>query len=193
MRPFQQNWKLRIARILWQDPRHYTVPNVVSRHFSFAFNHFTNPTKPNIPSSIFPNPSPIKHLKNVTMFYSQTFLARKGPLSTVWIAAHLQHRLKKSHYTTTDIPSTVLRIMDPGVPIALRMSGHLLLGVVRIYSKKVEYLHQDCKDALTGLHKAFSSLQFAQTEEVGPAPFQSGLDIHCSPVSIIIERRGCCR
>ncbi|BAT93020.1 hypothetical protein VIGAN_07190500 [Vigna angularis var. angularis] len=107
------------------------------------------------------------------MFYSQTFLARKGPLSTVWIAAHLQHRLKKSHYTTTDIPSTVLRIMDPGVPIALRMSGHLLLGVVRIYSKKVEYLHQDCKDALTGLHKAFSSLQFAQTEEVGPAPFQS--------------------
>ncbi|CAJ1958400.1 unnamed protein product [Sphenostylis stenocarpa] len=107
------------------------------------------------------------------MFYSQTFLARKGPLSTVWIAAHLQHRLKKSHYTTTDIPSTVLRIMDPGVPIALRMSGHLLLGVVRIYSKKVEYLHQDCKDALTGLHKALASLQFAQPEEVGPAPFHS--------------------
>lgn len=41
------------------------------------------------------------------MFYSQTFLARKGPLSTVWIAAHLQHRLKKSQYTSTDIPSTV--------------------------------------------------------------------------------------
>ncbi|KAL2616660.1 hypothetical protein AAZV13_08G140500 [Glycine max] len=107
------------------------------------------------------------------MFYSQTFLARKGPLSTVWIAAHLQHRLKKSHYTATDIPSTVLRIMDPGVPIALRMSGHLLLGVVRIYSKKVEYLHQDCKDALTGLHKAFATLQFAQPEEARPAPFQS--------------------
>lgn len=63
--------------------------------------------------------------------------------------------------------------MDPGVPIALRMSGHLLLGVVRIYSKKVEYLHQDCKDALTGLHKAFATLQFAQPEEARPAPFQS--------------------
>ncbi|TKY49548.1 Sister chromatid cohesion 1 protein 3 [Spatholobus suberectus] len=107
------------------------------------------------------------------MFYSQTFLARKGPLSTVWIAAHLQHRLKKSHYTTTDIPSTVLRIMDPGVPIALRMSGHLLLGVVRIYSKKVEYLHQDCKDVLTTLHKAFATLQPTHPEEARPAPFQS--------------------
>ncbi|KAK7334781.1 hypothetical protein VNO80_26545 [Phaseolus coccineus] len=62
--------------------------------------------------------------------------------------------------------------MDPGVPIALRMSGHLLLGVVRIYSKKVEYLYQDCNDALTVLHKAIASLQFAQPE-VGPVPFQS--------------------
>lgn len=29
------------------------------------------------------------------MFYSHTFLARKGPLGTVWCAAHLQHSLKK--------------------------------------------------------------------------------------------------
>ncbi|KAL2330871.1 hypothetical protein Fmac_018452 [Flemingia macrophylla] len=107
------------------------------------------------------------------MFYSQTFLARKGPLSTVWIAAHLHHRLKKSHYTTTDIPSTVMRIMDPGVPIALRMSGHLLLGVVRIYSKKVDYLFQDCKDALVGLHKAFDNLQTTHQDEARPAPFES--------------------
>lgn len=41
------------------------------------------------------------------MFYSHTFLARKGPLGTVWVAAHMQSRLKKSHYTSTDIPSTV--------------------------------------------------------------------------------------
>ncbi|XP_020208592.1 sister chromatid cohesion 1 protein 3 [Cajanus cajan] len=105
------------------------------------------------------------------MFYSNTFLARKGPLSTVWIAAHLQHRLKKSHYAMTDIPSTVLRIMDPGVPIALRMSGHLLLGVVRIYSKKVEYFFQDCKEALTGLHKALDNLKTTHQEEARPVPF----------------------
>ncbi|XP_045815108.1 sister chromatid cohesion 1 protein 3-like [Trifolium pratense] len=92
------------------------------------------------------------------MFYSQTFLARKGPLSTVWIAAHLQHRLKKSQWASTDIPSTVQHIMDPGVPIALRMSAHLLLGVVRIYSKKVDYLLNDCNAVRTVLYKVFPSM-----------------------------------
>ncbi|KAJ4831956.1 hypothetical protein Tsubulata_018820 [Turnera subulata] len=87
------------------------------------------------------------------MFFSQTFLARKGPLGSVWCAAHLQHRLKKSQYLSTDIPSTVDFIMFPEVPFALRMSGHLLLGVVRIYSKKVEYLFHDCNDALIHLKK----------------------------------------
>ncbi|CAK8564712.1 unnamed protein product [Lathyrus sativus] len=92
------------------------------------------------------------------MFYSQTFLARKGRLSTVWIAAHLQHRLKKSQCTSTDIPSTVQHIMDPGVPIALRMSAHLLLGVVRIYSKKVDYLLNDCNIVRTVLYKVFAAV-----------------------------------
>ncbi|KAK7257360.1 hypothetical protein RIF29_31281 [Crotalaria pallida] len=99
--------------------------------------------------------------------------ARKGPLSTVWIAAHLQHRLKKSHYTSTDIPSTVQHIMDPGVPIALRMSGHLLLGVVRIYSKKVDYLFHDCNVVLTVLSKAFASIQLTLPEGARQAPVQS--------------------
>lgn len=40
-------------------------------------------------------------------------------------------------------------IVHPSVPLALRMSGHLLLGVVRIYSKKVKYLMEDCSQALT--------------------------------------------
>lgn len=29
--------------------------------------------------------------------------------------------------------------------MALRVSGHLLLGVVRIYSRKVKYLMEDCQ------------------------------------------------
>ncbi|XP_059650447.1 sister chromatid cohesion 1 protein 3-like [Cornus florida] len=112
------------------------------------------------------------------MFYSHTFLARKGPLGTVWCAAHLEHKLRKSHYTSTDIPSTVERIMFPEVPIALRMSGHLLLGVVRIYSKKVEYLHRDCKDILILFGKAFAPTQVNRQEVNLPedathAPFHS--------------------
>jgi len=38
--------------------------------------------------------------------------------------------------------------MNPQTPMALRMSGHLLLGVVKIYQRKVNYLMNDCSEAL---------------------------------------------
>ncbi|XP_062082501.1 sister chromatid cohesion 1 protein 3 [Humulus lupulus] len=107
------------------------------------------------------------------MFYSHTFLARKGPLGTVWFAAHLQNKLKKSHYVATDIPSTVERIMFPEVPLALRMSGHLLLGIVRIYSKKVQFLYEDCNAVWTSLRKAFASLDLNLPEDARQAPVQA--------------------
>ncbi|XP_057980226.1 sister chromatid cohesion 1 protein 3 isoform X2 [Malania oleifera] len=107
------------------------------------------------------------------MFYSHTFLGRKGPLGTVWCAAHLQHKLKKSHYAATDIPSTVERILFPEVPISLRMQGHLLLGVVRIYSKKLDYLFHDCNVVLIGISKAFTSSEVNLPEDATHAPFHS--------------------
>ena len=45
--------------------------------------------------------------------------------------------------------------MNPTVPLALRVSGHLLLGVVRIYSRKVKYLMADCNEALVKIKMAF--------------------------------------
>lgn len=65
------------------------------------------------------------------------------------------------------------RIMFPEVPIALRMSGHLLLGVVRIYSKKVDYLFQDCNVVLNVLRKAFASIDLNLPEDARQAPVQS--------------------
>lgn len=63
--------------------------------------------------------------------------------------------------------------MYPDVPIALRMSGHLLLGVVRIYSKKVDYLYQDCNVILIGLEKAFSTAEVNLPADATHAPFHS--------------------
>lgn len=57
--------------------------------------------------------------KKRDMFYSNTFLARKGPLGTVWCAAHLQHRLKKSHITSTHISSTVSLLPFPCISFSL--------------------------------------------------------------------------
>lgn len=63
--------------------------------------------------------------------------------------------------------------MFPDVPIALRMSGHLLLGIVRIFSKKVDDLFKDCNSALTDLRKAFTSVDINLPDDAKHAPVHS--------------------
>ncbi|XP_073355328.1 uncharacterized protein [Aegilops tauschii subsp. strangulata] len=75
------------------------------------------------------------------MSCSDWVLARRSPLGAVWIAADLE---RKQDVNTTQIdsvntPSYTVCIVSPELPIALRLSGHLLLGLVRIYSWKVNH------------------------------------------------------
>ncbi|RLN03501.1 sister chromatid cohesion 1 protein 3-like [Panicum miliaceum] len=107
------------------------------------------------------------------MFYSHTILARKSPLGTVWIAAHLERKIKKPQIDGIDIPSYAESIMFPEVPVALRLSGHLLLGLVRIYSWKVNYLFQDCNRMVTTVRTAFASVQVDLPVDADRAPFES--------------------
>ncbi|CAM8985521.1 unnamed protein product [Rhodiola kirilowii] len=79
------------------------------------------------------------------MFYSQCLLSRKGPLGAVLVAAYCHSRLKKAQVITTDIPSSVTKIIEDGFQaFTYRILGYLLLGVVRIYSCKVDYVLLDC-------------------------------------------------
>mmetsp|Transcript_24182 Transcript_24182/g.61868 ORF Transcript_24182/g.61868 Transcript_24182/m.61868 type:complete len:643 (+) Transcript_24182:114-2042(+) len=89
------------------------------------------------------------------MFYSQLVLAKKGPLGKIWLAAHMEKKVTKIQTVQTNIPESVNDIQNPSVPMALRVSGHLLLGVVRIFSRKVTYLLNDCSDALIKIKDAF--------------------------------------
>lgn len=41
------------------------------------------------------------------------------------------------------------------VKMALRTTGHLLLGIVRIYSRKAKYLLADCNEAFLKIKMAF--------------------------------------
>lgn len=91
------------------------------------------------------------------MFYSTQILAKKGPLGVVWIAAHMDRHLKRHQIYEASIPVTVDNIVNPEAPLALRLSGQLLLGVVRIYARKVGYLYQDCNQALIKIQVAFKS------------------------------------
>jgi len=107
------------------------------------------------------------------MFYSQFILAKKGPLGTIWIAAHLERKLRKNQVADTDIGVSVDSILFPEVPIALRLSSHLLLGVVRIYSRKVNYLFNDCSETLVKIKQAFRSTAVDLPPEASTAPYHS--------------------
>lgn len=89
------------------------------------------------------------------MFYSQVILAKKGPLGKIWLAAHFDKKLTKQQIFSTDITASVKSILNPATPLALRVSGHLMLGIVRIYSKKVKYLMADCTEAMWKMKLAF--------------------------------------
>uniref|UniRef100_U5EIC0 Putative rad21 protein a n=1 Tax=Corethrella appendiculata TaxID=1370023 RepID=U5EIC0_9DIPT len=89
------------------------------------------------------------------MFYAHIVLAKKGPLARIWLAAHWDKKITKAHVFETNIEQSVDGIMQPKVKLALRTSGHLLLGVVRIYSRKAKYLLADCNEAFVKIKMAF--------------------------------------
>lgn len=83
------------------------------------------------------------------MFYSEALLSKTGPLARVWLSANLERKLSKTHILQSSVKDSVDAIVNPGqAPMALRLSGQLLLGVVRIYSRKARYLLDDCNEAL---------------------------------------------
>jgi len=71
------------------------------------------------------------------------------------LAAHCEKKLLKSQINDCKIVKTVEQIAQPHAAMALRLSGHLLLGVSRVYFKKVEYLYTDCSEALVKIKMAF--------------------------------------
>ena len=89
------------------------------------------------------------------MFYAHFVLNKKGPLARIWLAAHWDKKLTKAHVFETNIELSVEGILQPKVKMALRTSGHLLLGVVRIYSRKAKYLLADCNEAFVKIKMAF--------------------------------------
>nr|GAT57648.1 RAD21 protein [Mycena chlorophos] len=100
------------------------------------------------------------------MFYSEEMLSRRGPLGRVWLAAHMERKLSKTQALQTDIEQSVGEILGQEVELmALRLSGQLLLGVVRIYSRKARYLLDDCNEALLKIKLAFRPGVVDMTED----------------------------
>ena len=86
------------------------------------------------------------------MFLPEDLLFKSGQLARVWLAANQHKKLTKAQVLQDKIDEDIQVIIRPegaaGGPLALRLNGQLLLGVVRIYSRKAHYLQDDCNDAL---------------------------------------------
>jgi cohesin complex subunit SCC1 len=91
------------------------------------------------------------------MFYSERLLKTTGPLARVWLSANMERKLSKTHILQSNLSDSIEAIIDPEAPMALRLTGQLLLGVVRIYSRKARYLLDDCNEALLKIKMAFRS------------------------------------
>uniref|UniRef100_A0A8D0HHG1 Rad21/Rec8-like protein N-terminal domain-containing protein n=1 Tax=Sphenodon punctatus TaxID=8508 RepID=A0A8D0HHG1_SPHPU len=89
------------------------------------------------------------------MFYIYLLVNKRGPLAKIWLAAHWDKKLTKAHIFECNLETTIEKIISPKLKIALRTSGHLLLGVVRIYHRKTKYLLADCSEALVKMKMAF--------------------------------------
>ncbi|XP_061425539.1 LOW QUALITY PROTEIN: double-strand-break repair protein rad21 homolog [Lethenteron reissneri] len=93
--------------------------------------------------------------REAKMFYAHFVLSKRGPLAKIWLAAHWDKKLTKAHVFECNLESSIESIISPKVKMALRTSGHLLLGVVRIYSRKAKYLLADCNEAFLKIKMAF--------------------------------------
>lgn len=104
--------------------------------------------------------------------YSDQLLSKQGPLAHVWLAANYDKRLSKQQLLNTNIIQSSHIIsthpisyqssqvsqtttVDNAKTITLRLSGQLLLGIVRIYSRKTKYLLDDVNDILYKLKNSF--------------------------------------
>ncbi|KAK3942179.1 cohesin subunit rad21 [Diplogelasinospora grovesii] len=92
------------------------------------------------------------------MFWSGTLLSATGPLAKAWLSANQERKVSKTQILQHNLQDSVDAIITPNdAPLALRLSGQLLLGVVRIYSRKARYLLDDCNEALMKIKMAFRS------------------------------------
>lgn len=75
------------------------------------------------------------------MFYSVDILTRKGKLGLIWLAATYGESKKgmaNREFRRVNITRACHDIMSPVVPFALRLSSHLMIGVVRIYREQTK-------------------------------------------------------
>lgn len=79
------------------------------------------------------------------MFYAHFVLSKKGPLAKVWLAAHWERKLTKTHVYETNIEETVENLLNPKVRCLLCVGEILgivgrLIGIIFITSTDMKFV-----------------------------------------------------
>ncbi|XP_073221640.1 sister chromatid cohesion 1 protein 1 [Cicer arietinum] len=89
------------------------------------------------------------------MFYSHQLLARKAPLGQIWMAATMHSKINRRKLNKLNIIKICEEILNPSIPMALRLSGILMGGVVIVYERKVKLLFDDVSRLLVEINEAW--------------------------------------
>lgn len=85
-------------------------------------------------------------------------ILNNGLFSPVWIAGTMKDKLGKKVVLSTDIADIADKIMKENrINLVLRLSGMLLKGLVVVYSKKTQYMLNDCNDIITKIMQSFKT------------------------------------
>ncbi|KAK7385785.1 hypothetical protein VNO78_31644 [Psophocarpus tetragonolobus] len=73
----------------------------------------------------------VEFLSGLKMFYSHQLLARKAPLGQIWMAATMHAKINRRKLDKLNIIKICEEILNPSIPMALRLSGILMDDVTR--------------------------------------------------------------
>ncbi|CAO2826199.1 unnamed protein product [Amaranthus hypochondriacus] len=82
-------------------------------------------------------------------------LARKAPLGQIWMAATMHAKMNRRNLDQINLIRICEEILNPSVPMALRLSGILMGGVVIVYERKVRLLYDDVNRLLVEINTAW--------------------------------------
>ncbi|KAL7621560.1 R8 protein [Parahypoxylon ruwenzoriense] len=95
------------------------------------------------------------------MFYSHEILtSRQYGVATIWLVATIGNRSSTKKVTRkaiqeVDVQKACGKIIEPGAPVALRLQGHLLYGVSRVYNQQCAYMLADVQKIQMHMHLFF--------------------------------------
>ncbi|KAK2964821.1 putative N terminus of Rad21 / Rec8 like protein [Blattamonas nauphoetae] len=124
------------------------------------------------------------------------YISKHGPLGQVWIAANYDRNLSKGKILQINIPAAV-KIIREGIPteenpkkkipLPLRYQAHLLLGLIRVYTRKLKYLADDINEFQSRLNTTLQTSNIDLPPNVGNAS-RSHITIPDTPLNMSTPR-----